>query len=847
MAQNKIEIIINAQDNASRTVGGLHKAFGGLGNIIQTGLGTALGFLTAQAIPQVLSGLRELTLGSIEASSDLSESLNKVRVVFGDSAQAIEDFALTAATNLGLSNQQALEAAGTFGNLFTAMGIGQNTSAEMSESLLTLAADLASFNNIDPSVALEKLRAGLVGEVEPLRTLGVNLNALAVEAKAVELGLIKDGGELTAAAKAQAAYALILEQTTNAQGDFARTSTGLANAQRIFQAQMKDVKAELGQGFLPIMQTLMNKVILPLLPRIKELAGNFSNLMGVLFDAGFVSIEFREALGLLIGDDNAAKVMAIAEGFQTLWKGLQNASNILREGDIGGAFDAIGQALFDLTGNSAIAEFFYNLGSWTENAAEKLGILYGWARDFVSKIDWEGIRDTIINIFDSIANAVQVITTGDFKGGIFGLTEDHPAITALLKLHDAIEGLSQGGQRLLDSINWDEIGNIIGGTFQAISDALSRIDWQAIRETIGGAFERIHVAMSKIDWETIGKAAVEVWDVIKAAVEEAVAIIVDEAWPQLVAAFDEFKQILLDAGVDWEALKTAATIAVGLIVAVILTLIATITGLVVGIAAAVKTISEHFESVRAKSQQIWENIGEIIQNAVALFKAIVEGDWTQAWELFKKGVGLAFDTIKTFISTFVEIIATNFDAVIKLVEGFVNTFIEFFQNLYDRLIGHSIIPDLINDILAIFTGTNWLEVGQNIVEGIASGISAGIQWVKDAAIAVAKAALQAAKDLLGINSESDVAADVIGKNFDLGVAKGIGENARSTFAASAVVSAALPATMAAAPVPTSGTATASSGVIQNITNNIFNPAAMAMALDEQRRASSRNLNASAGR
>jgi hypothetical protein len=54
-------------------------------------------------------------------------------------------------------------------------------------------------------VALEKLRAGLVGEVEPLRTLGVNLSAATVKLKAMEMGLAKEGEELTAAQKAQGA------------------------------------------------------------------------------------------------------------------------------------------------------------------------------------------------------------------------------------------------------------------------------------------------------------------------------------------------------------------------------------------------------------------------------------------------------------------------------------------------------------------------------------------------------------------------------------------------------------------------------------------------------------------
>ena len=204
----------------------------------------------------IVAGLGKM----VDSASDLFETMNKVDVVFGDAADEVKQFGADAAQSLGMSKQTAMEAAGTFGNLFTSMGLAKDQSADMSTELLTLAADLASFNNIDPTVALEKLRAGLVGEVEPLRTLGVNLSAAAVELKAVELGLIASGDEMTAAAKAQASFALIMEQTTNAQGDFARTSDGLANSTRILKAELSDAAAEMGQNLLPIALDLTQRV-----------------------------------------------------------------------------------------------------------------------------------------------------------------------------------------------------------------------------------------------------------------------------------------------------------------------------------------------------------------------------------------------------------------------------------------------------------------------------------------------------------------------------------------------------------------------------------------------------------
>lgn len=195
----------------------------------------------------------EFFKSSIDAASDLNESLSKTRVVFGSSSKEVERFAKNAATSLGQSRQSALESAATFGNLFTAMKLGKPQAADMSQAVVKLAGDLASFNNVRPEEAIEALRSGLVGEVEPLRRFGVNVSAAALQQKAFALGLIKTEKEaLTPAAKAQAAYALIMEQTKTAQGDFLRTSSGLANQQRILSASFTDLKAKLGAALLPV-------------------------------------------------------------------------------------------------------------------------------------------------------------------------------------------------------------------------------------------------------------------------------------------------------------------------------------------------------------------------------------------------------------------------------------------------------------------------------------------------------------------------------------------------------------------------------------------------------------------
>ena len=195
-----------------------------------------------------------------EASSE-TEELNKTAVVFGQSSAQIQEFARTTANSLGISTVEALKATGIFGNLFRTIKISQPVAADMSERLVRLASDLASFNNADPSRTLDALRSGLVGQARPLRVFGVFLS----QARAQQQALIDTGKksvkELTNAEIVQARFNIILRDSAIAQGDFARTSDRLANQSRILKANLADLEAELGRKLLPVLGLVVSAAI----------------------------------------------------------------------------------------------------------------------------------------------------------------------------------------------------------------------------------------------------------------------------------------------------------------------------------------------------------------------------------------------------------------------------------------------------------------------------------------------------------------------------------------------------------------------------------------------------------
>lgn len=274
-AGSSLGVIAAQAGGAAAAVDGTKQSFRSLGEVTKVVLG-------AVALKEGLGFLKD----SVDVASNLAEQVSATTVVFGTSEDAIRDFASTAAVNLGLAEDQTLETSNALGGLFTALGLTQKAASELGPVVIQRAADIASLKNLDVPDALEKIRSGLVGEVEPLRSLGVSFNAAQVEAKALELGLVGTGREASEAAKVQARLALILDQTEVAAGNFALTADGLANSSRTLSAEFRNTRAELGERLLPSALDLVDLARDELLPLIGELGESGFPLLTSAVGAG---------------------------------------------------------------------------------------------------------------------------------------------------------------------------------------------------------------------------------------------------------------------------------------------------------------------------------------------------------------------------------------------------------------------------------------------------------------------------------------------------------------------------------------------------------------------------------
>lgn len=223
-------------DAAEQSTGKIEGFFSGM-------LKGIAGAITAAGITKLILDFGK---ASIEAASDLAEVQNVVDVTFGESAREIDAWAKQAGKSYGLTETAAKRYSSTIGAMLKSQGMNENEIVGMSEDLAGLAADMASFYNLDFDTAFDKIRSGITGQTEPLKQLGINMSVANLEAFALEQGITKSYTAMSQGEQTLLRYQYLMQATADAQGDFARTSDGYANATRRVQASLETIKTKAG-------------------------------------------------------------------------------------------------------------------------------------------------------------------------------------------------------------------------------------------------------------------------------------------------------------------------------------------------------------------------------------------------------------------------------------------------------------------------------------------------------------------------------------------------------------------------------------------------------------------------
>ncbi len=186
------------------------------------------------------------------SASNLNEAQNVVQQTFKTSSKSVLEWTNGISNSAGIGKTAATSMVGSMGAMLKSSGLTESSASGMSEKMVQLSGDMASFYNLDNDTAWEKIRSGISGETEPLKQLGINMSVANLSAYALSQGMTKSYSSMTQGEKTQLRYNYLLSITKDAQGDFTRTSDGMANQQRLMQMNFENLTQSLGAMFLPM-------------------------------------------------------------------------------------------------------------------------------------------------------------------------------------------------------------------------------------------------------------------------------------------------------------------------------------------------------------------------------------------------------------------------------------------------------------------------------------------------------------------------------------------------------------------------------------------------------------------
>jgi len=590
----------------------------------------------------------------VNLASDLNEVQNVIETTFGDSVGLIEQFADTAATSFGLSELAAKRYTGTMGAMLKSMGFAERAAADMSIEMAALAGDMASFYNLSTDEAFNKIRSGISGETEPLKQLGINLSVANLEAYALAQGIKTSYNALSEQNKALLRYNYLMDVTSDAQGDFAKTSNSWANQVRILALQWESMKATLGGAFIQVLTPVLQMLNL-IIGRLNAAAESFANFIAVVTGN---TQKFKETSAAATG-----AVEGLADATTETGDAAEKAGK--KAGKSLAAFDELNTLSGGSGGESAIAipgvavtEEVVSANKEAEDstdlAVRKMEAkLFGFLMEYADEVrrvkdSWEELKRTVGGVFNDIAAQfakVAVAGTGFemLMNFIYAILEGANLLIGVAgKLFVALNvpAFIQSALLYLSSL-FRAIGDIIVAITPGIMDFVNKAlvpiaHW--IGEKLRHVLDFFAEQLKKIgDWF--------------ADHEEQFSIILGFLG-DIAAAIWAIIEPLLDSA--WEDTKVLISTLIDLILALV--------GTIINLVALILTLPDTFSEAWIKITEVWGNASEWFEINV-------------------------LTPIKTAFKD-----AINF--MIGIAEGFVNGFIRGINAIIDALNSISIdVPD----------------------------------------------------------------------------------------------------------------------------------------------------------
>ena len=485
----------------------------------------------------------------IDLASDLDEVQNVVDVVFGKSADTINNFAKTALNTYGLSELSAKRYSSTMGAMLKSMGLSDDAVLNMSQSMTALAGDMASFYNLNSDNAFNKIRAGISGETEPLKQLGINMSQANLEAFALSKGITKSYQSMSQSEQALLRYNYLLSTTADAQGNFARTSDSWANQTRILSEQFNTLKSTLGSAFIQILTPVV-KMLNWTISKLQIAANYFKSFVEAVTGTKAETSSASSGLDGMAesatdaGDATEAaakKAKKALAGFDKL--------NVLSSGDDSSSEDG-GIAGLDIStfeGTTvALPEFDT---SNAEKAVDKVKTVFGDLKSYVTTsfkptIDswgkaFSNLRQPIETAFGKIKTSVSELWTNTFKPFSEYIATDYvPTMVnnfsetlapifedvmpfaieeftkdfefACQQISNYVNDIYQPALELVKNVTTDALGSVRKTWNEYGEDLLTKFG--KFRDSIKEIWNNLYQNVIKPVWDKILSGLKEVWD-----------------------------------------------------------------------------------------------------------------------------------------------------------------------------------------------------------------------------------------------------------------------------------------------------------------------------------------------
>lgn len=395
----------------------------------------------------------------VKAASDQEEIYSKFNVVFKQNAQAVQGWARQYSRAMGRSTTDTMEYLASIQDTLVPLGFMRDEASEMSQQVVELSNDLASFNNMDTADVMRDIQSAIVGNTETLRKYGVVASQAAIEQYALENGLWDGVDAMDAQTKAAAILALTMQGTADAQGDLARTQDSFANVSRAIQSAFQEIREAAGGALMEALSPMAIRLRDWLYENLDTITAIFSNIPEVL------GIVFQTAADigkkLMSWDGFKATITALAEGLAkniaSAWQVSMGIARALWDGMFG-IITSIGQYTISVFANAwahvrnfavdKLAGIFEFFGAEIERSAVPQIQTFGDAWDGAIAHAGEAISDVAGLVAEGVGSYAQnsretIRAVGDvFSDELSGMRGE---IGRLVEAHKAAGDEMEGG------------------------------------------------------------------------------------------------------------------------------------------------------------------------------------------------------------------------------------------------------------------------------------------------------------------------------------------------------------------------------------------------------------------